>query len=387
MKIRKAQAAGKQTVNALMEGRCPICGLPGVYEFGEIRDGSCKFCRGFKKKNFLGEERLVQDLDLQEGERIGIALSGGKDSCFMAGKLVDLLGAGKVSAFFFYKPGITSEVARKNVHKVVDKLGIELVTSTDERACARFRKNLGILLRNPDPALVRVALCVGCRYGITENLYRLGEKRGITKYISGASYLELAPFKEELLMKRSAGQNIDEGFESLIMGCPELNYGDNLALIRRDQKYKYKNNDTMNNNFGASYRYRLFDFDNYFENIPEKVEREVKERFGWEKTDRSWHFDCIIEDFKDIFYFGSLGYTELDFKLAAMVRYGLITREEALEAARRQAQSIMYSFPAMKSRLTRMGLSYYVEDLAKLYQNLTYLAYEEGTDEEFRHIS
>ena len=77
----------------------------------------------------------------------------------------------------------------------------------------------------------------------------------------------------------------------------------------------------------------------------------------------------------------------MDFKLAAMVRYGLITREEALEAARRQAQSIMYSFPAMKSRLTRMGLSSYVEDLAKLYQNLTYLAYEEGTDEEFRHIS
>ena len=387
MKMRKVQAAGKQTVDALMEGRCPICGLPGVYEFGEIRDGSCKFCRTFKKKSFLGEEQLLRDLDLREGERVGIALSCGKDSCYMAGRLVDLLGADKVTAFFFYKPGITSEVARSNVHKVVDKLGIELVTSTDEGACARFKKNLGILLRNPDPALVRVALCVGCRYGITENLYRLGEKRGIVKYISGASYLELAPFKEELLTARSASQNIDEGFESLIMGCPELNYGDNLALIRRDQKYKYKNNDTMNNNFGASYRYRLFDFDNYFENIPEKVERDVKERFGWEKTDRSWHFDCIIEDFKDVFYFGSLGYTELDFKLAAMVRYGLITRKEALEAARRQAESIRCSFPAIKSRLIRMGLSSYVEGFAELYRNLKYLTYEEGTDEEFRHIS
>lgn len=357
-----------------MDKRCNVCGLTGKYEFGEQEHGTCKFCRSFNKKTFAGEEQLLKDLNVQEGEKIGIALSGGKDSCYMTGKLVDLLGPDKVTAFFFYKPGLTSEVAHENVNKVVEKLGIELVTSVDSQAYERFKKNLTIFLRHPDPAATRVLLCVGCRYGITENLYNRGARMGITKYVSGASYLELAPFKEELLMKRSPFGNIDEGFENVIR-CyeKELDYGNNLDLIRRDQKYKYKNNDTLSNNFGTHYKYQLFDFDNYFENIPEKVEAAVTERFDWKKTDRSWHFDCIIEDFKDVLYYGMLGYTELDFKLAAMVRYGLLTKDESLKQVKAQTDKLENSYETMEKKLRDMNLQFAIPDLQRFYRNSRYL--------------
>lgn len=365
----------------VMKGRCLRCGLPGIYEFGDIRDGECKFCRNFKRKTFLGEEQMLRDLDVQDGEKIGITLSGGKDSCYMAGKLADLLGPDKVTAFFYYKPGLTSSVARDNVEKVRKTLGINVETVEDTQAFSRFRKNLEVVLRHPDPALTRIALCVGCRFGITENLYRRGEEMGIMKYMSGASYLELAPFKEELLAAKSLRNDINEGFEIVLNGCPALHYGNNRELMIRDNKYKYKNNDTEQNNFGTSYRYRLFDFDNYFENNPEEVERAVTERFDWKKTDRSWHFDCVIEEFKDVFYFGNLGYTELDFKLAAMVRYGLISREEAMNRIREQAESISRSFTDFKGKLIRMGLSHCLDDLRNLYKELPYLNYKEEENE------
>ncbi len=353
--------------------RCEKCTLPVSYEEADHKNGSCSFCRDFKRKEFRGEEALIKDIDLQPGEKIGITVSGGKDSVYMWGRLVDILGADRVVAFTYYKDRISSEVALENVKKAQKILGSELVIKYDNDAWKYFRNNLKILLEKPDAAAVRVLLCVGCRYGITENLYRIGEERGISKFISGASYLELAPFKEELLKAKSCTGNIDDGFEKLICCYDRLDWGDNLEKIRRDQKFKYKNNDTLGNNFSKGYRYKLFDFDDYFENVPAETEKEVIRRFDWKKTDRSWHFDCRIEDFKDLFYFGLLGYTELDFKLAAMVRYELISPEEAIDELCRQAESIRNSYPKMESMLREFGLEDCIGLLRRFYKSAQYL--------------
>ena len=363
----------KTDYEAIIGTRCEKCTIPVSYKKAFHENGTCSFCKDFKRKEFKGEKALIKDIDLQPGEKIGITVSGGKDSVYMWGRLVDILGADRVVAFTYYKDRISSEVALENVKKAQKILGSELVIKCDADAWKYFRNNLKILLEKPDAAAVRVLLCVGCRYGITENLYRIGEERGISKYISGASYLELAPFKEELLKGKSCCGNIDEGLENLICCYDKLDWGDNLELIRRDQKFKYKNNDTLGNNFSEGYRYKLFDFDDYFENIPAKTEKEVVRRFDWKKTDRSWHFDCRIEDFKDLFYFGLLGYTELDFKLSAMVRYELISREEAMEELCRQADSIRNSYQKMESMLKEFGMDDCIVFLRDFYKNAKYL--------------
>jgi hypothetical protein len=339
--------------------------------------GVCPFCREFHAKTFRGAEALKRDLALQPGERVGITVSGGKDSTYMWGVLTDLLGADAVQAFTYFKPGVSSDVALANVKKAARVLGSEPVIVSDSGVYDRFRRNLRIFLAHPDAASVRVLLCTGCRYGITENLYRRGAELGIYKYISGASYLELAPFKEDLLTAKGGG-DIDAGLEAVIRAYPALDYGDNLMYIRRDQNFKYKNNDTLENNFGADYAFDLFDFDDYFPNDPAKIEAAVVERFDWKKTNRSWHFDCEIEDWKDVFYFGLLGYTELDFKLSTMVRYGLLTRDEALAAVAKQAAHLRDSLAERQEKLTALGLTDCAGALARFYEESPYLSGKEA---------
>ena len=354
--------------------RCGCCVMPKGYKAMRFDNGRCEMCSSFTPKTFKGGEALVRDLDLNPGEKVGITVSGGKDSILMWGVLADYLGQNRVQAFTYFKEGLSSEVALENVKKAGRVLNSTPHIVYESASLERFRRNFRCFMKRPDPASVRVLLCAGCRYGITEQLYRLGEQEGITKYISGASYLELAPFKEELLMCKSHRHDIDDGLEEVIREYPSLAWGDNLSVIRRDQKYKYKNNETLGNNFSTgTYRYKLYDFDDYFENDPFKVEAIVRDRFGWEKTDRSWHFDCSIEDLKDVFYFGFLGYTELDFKLSAMVRYGLIDRATAIEELCAQAKSIRTSAPKICALLIELGLEDTVPEMMAFYDKYIFL--------------
>lgn len=363
----------EKNLEKLIGKRCNSCVLPVRYEQADFKKGKCMYCRNFEAKTFKGADALVKELDLKEKERIGITVSGGKDSIYMWGELVDLLGADRVVAFTYYKDKLSSPVALENVYKAQKVLGSKLIQINDEDSIKYFRHNLKVLLNKPDPAAVRVLLCVGCRYGITENLYKRGEEMGIQKFVSGASYLELAPFKEELLKAKSENGDIDEGLEKIIAERPDLDWRENLDRIRRDQKYKYKNNDSLENNFQKGYKYKLFDFDDYFENVPNETEKEVQRRYDWKKTNRSWHFDCRIEDLKDVFYFGMLGYTEFDFKCSAMVRYHLISREEAMNQLYQQAIDIRNSYPRMVELLKELDAQDCIEDLKEFYKTAKFL--------------
>ena len=258
--------------------RCRQCGLTERYEFAEIDgEGACKYCRGFHERAFKGQDGLIEDLDLGPTEAVGATVSGGKDSIFMWGSLVELLGKDHVTAFCYYRPGITSETAMANIRKTQAILGTELVVLTDSDAYGRFRRNLEILLDNPRPEMVRVLLCAGCRYGITKALYKEGLKRGVQCFVSGASYLELAPFKEELIAACSPSNDLDDGFRNLMRDYPEADYGDNLFVMKRDNQLKYKSNDTAERSISVGEELRLFDFDEYFENDPDRIEEVVTE--------------------------------------------------------------------------------------------------------------
>lgn len=359
--------------------KCKKCGLTARYRFAELdADGVCKYCRTFRPRTFRGAEELVRDVDLQEGEMLGITVSGGGDSTYMWGVLTDLFGPERILAFTYYRPGITNETALRNMKRTAQILGAELVIHTDHEAYRRFRKNLEIILCRPEPEAVRVLLCAGCRYGITATLYEEGVKRGVRKFFSAASYLELAPFKEELIAARATSGSMDEGLDRVLADYPELDYADNLKIIRRDHRFKYKSNDQWDNGgcqIPVGPDLKLFDFDRYFENDPDRIEEIVRGRFDWQVTDRSWHFDCLIEEFKDLFYYGMLGYTELDFKTAAMVRFGLLTLPQAEKIIRGQAEKIAGSYDKMLAMLRSLGLGYRKPELDDLYIRSRFLNY------------
>ena len=361
---------------------CQNCGMTcrylNAFHHSDRKTG-CSICRDRGEKAFKGLEALKRDIDLQPGERIGVTTSGGKDSIHALSVMVDLFGSDRVAALTHHKVGLTDPIAEENLRKAVSILGTELITVEETKMQERFRRNLALLIRNPDPAMVRVVLCAGCRYGITEELYRKGEQAGIRKYVSAASYLELAPFKEELLAMHGEGDT-DRGFEALMKRYREYDYDDNLFYIRRDNGYKYKSN-RSDDRGGLKDRvneYHLFDLDNYLENNPEQIERYVAERLGWQRNERSWHFDCIIEEVKDMFYYGMLGFTETDFKLAGMVRYGLMTVEEARRQLSIVRWQLEHSYPKMEQFFIRFGLSDSLTDLRRFYRESRYLCAPEN---------
>ena len=356
--------------------KCRKCGLTARYRFLDLdSDGVCKYCRSFQPRTFRGAEALIREVSLAEGERLGVNVSGGKDSTYMWGVLTDLFGPERILALTYYRPGLTDEIAVKNMKQTAKFLGTELVIHSDNEAYGRFRKNLDMLLCRPESEAVRVLLCAGCRYGITATLYEEGMKRGVRKFFSAASYLELAPFKDEIIADRSPRKDINEGLEAVLADYPALDYGNMLEVIRRDNKFKYKNNDTAHRQIQVASEIELFDFDNYFENIPEQIEEKVRSRFAWQMTDRNWHFDCIIENIKDLFYYGMLGYTELDFKTAAMVRFGLLTLPQANEIIRKQAEKIAGSYYNMLETIRLHGLGHRKAQLDNLYIRSMFLDY------------
>ncbi len=370
----KGNTSEKRDGNNMSHDRCVVCGLTALYAGAEIdENGRCRFCRSFEKREFRGSEKLKEDVALAEGEKLGVTVSGGKDSIYMWSVLVKLFGGQNVTAFMHYRPGITSTVALENVRTASDILGSEAVIITDEEAYERFRTNLGLLLMHIKPELVRVLLCAGCRYGITERLYAEGARKGIRKFFSAASYLELAPFKEELIAARSESGDLDEGFEVLMAECPWMDHGDNVSIIRRDHKLKYKSNENAKRLISRPEDVELFDFDDYYENDPGEIEKIVSESLGWKKTSRSWHFDCEIEDIKDIFYYGLLGYTELDFRTAAMARYGLVSREDSILIVEDEALKISYSYYKMLELLRKHRLGHLIPQLNAFYRESRFL--------------
>lgn len=329
---------------------CHCCGLTSRYRFAEQAHGTCKFCQNFEAPSFLGKERLIADLALAPDEQVGITVSGGKDSIYMWAKLCEMLGADHVVAFHHHKVGLTHPYASENIMEAKRRLGSRLVIVEDHEMLQHFRRNLRGLLEDPRPEIVRMVLCTGCRYGITRALYLEGGRLGIRKFLSGASYLELAPFKEELIEDAEAVDNY------LTMN-PVYAYGDNIKKIRRDSGLKYKNNLSHAQGIGHLGDVALYDFDHYFPNHPERTERYVIAHMGWKRPERSWHFDCVVEMFKDVFYYGLLGYTESDFKLSAMVRHHLLTREEADHQLAVWNHRLANSLPSVLALLDSVGCS------------------------------
>lgn len=357
---------------------CERCILPENYRFGDFRETNgevtCKFCRDFEEPKFKGEEEFIKDVDLQEGEKIGVTVSGGKDSLFAWYFLVKLFGAENVVAFNHKKTGLVHPAAVRNLKRAQEILKTELIFIEDEGMLERFKKNLEALLNNPQPEMVRVALCTGCRFGITEALYTKGAELGIKKYISAASYLELAPFKEELLAEKGNGDDT-QGLLDGLMENSCYNFADNLNYILRDHHYKYKGNMSSNSKKVNLFKgFQLFDLDKYMPNNPQQIEEFVIEHLGWERPERSWHFDCIVEEMKDVFYYGLLGYTETDFKLSAMVRHKLMTRDEAIRQIEIVRTMLRNSFPQTEAFLRDLGLENLLGKMANFYKNSPYLA-------------
>ncbi|MDZ7611353.1 MAG: hypothetical protein U5L10_01185 [Candidatus Moranbacteria bacterium] len=312
---------------------CDFCVIPDTYCGISIYRNNgyrvCSFCHQHEDKSFQGADALSSNLNLEKGEKVGVTVSGGKDSLYAWMKMVEILGSEKVVAFNHNKVDLVHPVAMNNLRKAQERLKTELVIVRDDIFLPRFKKNLKAFLDKPDAAMIKVALCAGCRYGIRGRMFEEGLKFGISKYINANSYLEQNPFKLSLLEKRGGGSYRD-GILNCLYENSRYQHSDNIETIKKDHEY-WPSGEIFSSMPEFYSQIQHFSFDRYFPNNPFFYEEEVKKNLSWEKPMKSWHFDCQVESFKDLFYYGLLGHTELENKLSSMVRHRIISRDYALQ--------------------------------------------------------
>jgi hypothetical protein len=357
---------------------CDRCVLVKGYAgsaFEKTEDGKiCSFCKEFRKREFLGKEALFKDLSLRDDEKVGVTVSGGKDSTYIWLWLVENFGSDKVVAFNHKKVGLVHPLAQMNLKSAERKLGSVLVQLEDHEFLTRFKNNLCALLSKPDPLMVRVALCAGCRFGISGKLFQEAEKLGIKKMINGASYLELAPFKRELLRMKGDG-NETKGLLRGLMENTSYYFPGNLAAMMVDNEHCHASHLSEGKNRALYPSMTYLDFYKYFPNIPSRIERRVEDGLNWKKPGKEdWHFDCLVEPFKNLFYYGLLGYTEVDYKLCEMVRYDIVTREEALMELYDSRRRIIASKNRIFALLKKIGSEDLIQQFNKFIQQSGFLS-------------
>jgi hypothetical protein len=324
--------------------------------FSTTPDGLiCSYCRSFKSRTFLGELALVRDLALGANEQIGVTVSGGKDSTNVWLWLVKNFGADRIVAFNHKKVGLVHPMAEENLKKAEAKLGSQLVQLEDHEFYPRFKRNLEALLARPDPAMVRTGLCAGCRVGISGRIFEEAKKWGIKKIVNGSSYLELAPFKSELMRIKGLGSET----RGLLAGLQENDlyyFQGNLRTIMTDVEHCHES-DLSQGKSQRLYPYTTFiDFYKYLPNVPSEIEKRIVSELDWKKpAEDDWHSDCFVGEFKNLFYYKLLGYTEVDYKLCEMIRYRLLERNEALTKLYETRLKIITSVDRLISFLRREG--------------------------------
>ncbi|MBU3924988.1 hypothetical protein KJ854_03555 [Patescibacteria group bacterium] len=333
----------------------------------------CNFCIEHQERKFLGDKQLICDLNLDADERVGVTVSGGKDSLYAWMWLVDRLGSERVVAFNHRKVGLVHPIAEDNLRRAAKILNSEFVKFSDTEMLPRFRKNLAALLANPDPAIVRAALCAGCRTGISGKMFALGKSKSITKFVNAASYLELAPFKTALMKTKGDG-NEKLGLLKGLKENPLYDHGDSIQTIMMDDDHCHKTQLAGWKSFELYPEIRYFDFDQYIPNIPSQYETAVRRRLGWNRPERSWHFDCLVESFKDVFYYGTLGYTETDYKLSAMIRHGLLSRDEAMDQLLIARKELIDNKEKTIELMKQLGVGHLISQMENFYKNSRFLS-------------
>jgi len=302
---------------------CTKCGLPSNYPGATFAKGEvCHLCTGFEdyQKKTQSYFRTTEDFQKlfevrptdQGSEYDCISLlSGGKDSTYVLGQLVEM--GLKVLAFTLDN-GYISEQAKDNIRRVVDELGVDHVFGSTEAMNAIF---VDSLKRHSN-------VCDGC----FKTIYTLSTKLALEKNI---------PF---IITGLSRGQF----FETRL--TEELFRGDTDAIDNIDQvilqarKAYHQVDDAVKQLLDTS----MFDTDEVFEKVQfidffrytdvtlNEMLDYLNHRLPWSRpSDTGRSTNCLINQVGIYVHKKEKGYNNYAFPYSWDVRIGHKNRDEALE--------------------------------------------------------
>ncbi len=324
--------------------RCSKCLMPDTLPDSNFNKyGECHWCQtNFPNYQPKGDKALSSFLSKHKRENSTadclVGFSGGKDSAYTLFKLKEQYGM-RVEAFTYVHEGSTP-FSIENAKVVCRDLGIKhhIVSLQNMAHLKSFKSFFSAWVSSPSTIAAGMT-CVACKH-----LHLLGldiaEERNIPMIVWATSPLEYSPFLAVKYKPTANNQFKRSGLmESSLLLLKESITSPKFAQgILSNFKTSYQGALSMSPTSGyLKKRYpsvtplMFYDFHTWNPNIIyDTIEKETK----WSRPKEiqgDWHSDCVFNYYKEYMFQKMLGVSYTDAYLSNQIRYGHITREDAMK--------------------------------------------------------
>jgi len=363
----------RKTYYYIMKKTCSKCLLPIDYLNIEINDeGVCQHCRNFSKPNYLGTERLLEDIkeplsrNTSQKYDCVVGFSGGRDSTYLLWYVVKVLKLRPLAVFSddLFIP----EVALENIENTCKELGVDLRAIKHDNLKKCLPHHLNAWIKRPVPESL-MFINVGERIGYETLVELEAIKEGVKLIWGGRTLIQASEeYKTDLMKINHRG-----GKASWIMGylkevalnpslamnffCLKMQYKE-FRVRKWKQKLIQKNNLTI-----------IHPFFKYVHWIEDDIENILFNDLHWKlpegKTNSS-RFGCEADTLRQYLFYRTLGYNDTAVDLSYLIRDGQISREAAKE---KLMESVDFSEADIKEILNKAGVNAdrFIERLNRKY--------------------
>lgn len=321
--------------------RCSRCIMPETMPFIAFdNEGVCNFCRRHVKQEHLGSAALAEKIAESRGNGRTpdciFPLSGGRDSSYGLHYVKEVLKMNPIA--YSYDWGMLTDLGRRNQARMCGELGVEhlLVSADIAKKRQNIRTNVEAWLRKPDLGTIPLFMAGDKQYFYYLNKLRKQTGVGLTIYCENP--LERTDFKYGFC---GVAPKFDEGH------VYDIGLSKKLALAfyyaKSFASNPYYLNSSLIDTVGAYLSTYFLPHDylylfNYLSWDEETIDRTLIDKYDWElaeDTSSSWRIGDGTAAFYNYIYYTAAGFTENDTFRSNQVREGLLTREKALQLARR----------------------------------------------------
>lgn len=340
------------TDGSKLADRCACCVMPrSARGLRFDRRGVCSLCNAYQELRQRGGDVEEQPANieavLEEIRKRGrnrefdcvVGLSGGRDSSYLLHQLVRVHRLRCLAAY--YRTPFTHDVIEENVQRVVHLLDVPLVRMNISQEAHRQVARKVLLMWKQAPCLELVnMLCCVCKY-VNRELFRVARDHGIKACVTGGNKYEefqlgltyAAPKAGQHIhglatQVRQTAMIVKRGLEFLARHPRVIP----LTLIgfKAASLYVSPHSPYLRIRYPDIKRIDYFRHVNYDE---AKCTQLVTSELGWRlppDCNSYWRADCAMDDVKNVLFRYTVGTSYRDSYFSNMVRFGAVTRAEAL---------------------------------------------------------
>ena len=326
--------------------RCSKCILPSTFPFIKFDvNGVCNICTNYKPRKLIGENKLIKfanEIRKKSGPDCLVPLSGGRDSTFALHYIKNILKLNPVA--YTYDWGFVTDLARRNISNICDKLNVEhvLIAADIRKKRENVNKNVTAWLKKPELGMIPLFMAGDKMFFYYAN--KLKKEMKLNTIFFSMNWLEKTYFKSGF----ARVNDLDYNDYSVSKKTHSMDFFNKIKLMKFYFMNTLSNKGYINTSIfdtlwgfysfyllGKNYK-SIFDYIKWQEY---KIEKTIIKDYDWElskDTVSSWRIGDGTAPFYNYIYLNVAGFTEHDTFRSNQIRENLISRNNALKLVEKE---------------------------------------------------